>query len=102
MVTQVDMTRPTFDPAPTEAISKTNMIFPFLELPDSVRQNIYSCLGFQTEDQVILFTDKREKTETAIRLRERYNVDFNRSGQLSQPWNVSTSSVIIDLVKKVS
>jgi hypothetical protein len=65
------------------------MAFPFLKLPDSVRQQIYSYLGYPTENKVVLFNDKYEKSATAIRVRERYNVDFSRAEQLSQPWGVS-------------
>jgi hypothetical protein len=65
------------------------MTFPFEQLSISVRHNIYSSLGFPLEDQVTLYQDKHKKSQTAIHLRERYNADFNRSGQLSQPWNVS-------------
>lgn len=62
------------------------MPFPFLKLPDVVRHNIYSYLGFPVELQITLLADKFRKPANAIQVRQRYNVDFNRSGQLSQPW----------------
>ncbi|KAE9992701.1 hypothetical protein EG327_008131 [Venturia inaequalis] len=62
------------------------MPFPFLKLPDVVRNHIYSYLGFQAEAHITLFADKHQKPANAIQVRQSYNVDFNRSGQLSQPW----------------
>lgn len=62
------------------------MPFPFLKLPDVVRRKIYSYLGFPVEPQITLFSDKYQKPTNAIQVRQRYSVDFNRSGQLSQPW----------------
>jgi hypothetical protein len=91
------MVPPNSNTAPPQTITQPNLTFPFEQLPISIRQNIYSHLGFQIENMVFLFTDKHEKTDTAIRMRQRYNVDFNRSGQLSQPWNVSSPSLRIDL-----
>lgn len=85
------MTPPNPTSVPPQPTTQPNMISPFEQLPISVRHNIYSYLDFPLEDQVTLYTDKHKKTQTAIHLRERYNVDFNRSGQLSQPWNVGLS-----------
>ncbi|QDS72557.1 hypothetical protein FKW77_000607 [Venturia effusa] len=74
------------DPALTPAMTRPDMPFPFLKLPDLVRRQIYSYLGFQGEPQISLFADKHRKAADAIRVRRCYSVDFNRSGQLSQPW----------------
>lgn len=59
---------------------------PFLKLPDVVRRGIYSYLGFPVEPQINLFSDKYQNPANAIKVRQCYNVDFNRSRQLSQPW----------------
>jgi len=60
------------------------------ELPLVVRHHVYDFLGFPVQHSLTLRYLSHTKKE--IELHERYNIDFNREGLLSQPWNVSLPS----------